>query len=226
MSDDRLPPSLVKALVDCAEKDSQAIASLLSGLVKREGQILFPEDLRERVKDAKPETDDVDGFVDFLIQASLHFGDQDFEATKRQIDNSSPSNISPQTRNALHQLAQIVTLDSINHVSKQLVLAYDQPATLMDARIIIDARPVFRRDRSEVVSYVLVSQIKLHFGRGAEREALFLQADKHDIERLQKACLTALKKIDRLSSDLANRMRVPVYLPGVSKAGDAQGGGD
>jgi hypothetical protein len=83
-----------------------------------------------------------------------------------------------------------------------------------DTNIIVDARPIFDRKHSRILTYVLLTHLKLDLHRHNEPELLSLYLDRNDIKKLRDVCDTALVKLDETAKQLVGATGAAAYMPG------------
>lgn len=117
------------------------------------------------------------------------------ELTKQIIDKKFDRPTLTQWNECKGALERLVGSSAVLFTAKAIDLGYDFGHIFLTSRILTDIRPVFDEPRAAIVGAAITQTLRLEYlSREGDRSSITLTMDTKDIERLRKACDTALKK--------------------------------
>lgn len=106
------------------------------------------------------------------------------------------------------RLDNLLSLDrSIGVVAKARALWFEQQATLINAQVVTDVRPVFADNAEDKpVASLIVHQLRLTYLEGYERKEFFVALDANDVRKMRATLSRAESKGKSLASLLESAM--------------------
>jgi hypothetical protein len=109
---------------------------------------------------------------------------------------------------------KFLSLDNIVITTKALELSSDFEHVLSEINIITDIRPVFSVNRDRIVGGIVCSRLRVKYNDEDGQRGLSISIDKDEIERLEKVCKDALRKIELATSTLKAGGSLPSFVSG------------
>ncbi|GEM_PF-1036749 len=94
------------------------------------------------------------------------------------------------------QLEDLLSLPAVWNVVKALDLSYDYANLFQNAKILVDIRPIFNKDATNIQGAVISYTLRLYFDSLEGSKNLSIALDKTDVSELMESCKRALKKAD------------------------------
>jgi len=215
-----LPESLAEDTLEFLSIEL-SVLEMLSAKIEKQSGTMFPEELALFFNEAGVPPQVSNQRAGYIVSVTGFLDKDENEVTAPDflelLKESPLFQESPVDDSKLAIFSAIIFSEKMYETQKLFELAYKQRAALHESNIILDARPVFTKDKSEISSFVMLNILKLKFAENNRRKTLNLYLDQNDIETLQAQCETALAKIKAASKKLANSSGTNVYIPGMEE---------
>lgn len=223
MTKAKIPNSLIDSLIEVASLDEQPLKELYESVVGA-SDIVFPNEYKRTLQSLNISAEDrsnlevqLMGMNLFHVQAETKTSPEEMEqfVLEKRGDQSHDSDRSVASKARL--IWAIASSKNMTRLNKLIELSYSHPDSLRSAKIVVDARPIFNDERSNIETYTILSFLQLNMYRHSEPELLSIYLDESDIRGLKECCESALEKINQTARQMANATGNPTFIPGVEK---------
>lgn len=184
----------LRAFADLDTDEAEAVASALE-----EKKLATAEDLSQRVISAVPKlSDNAKGLVGagvFLI-SEAGCDPQQARSVADSVGQSPALGLKEDLRASFSErLTAILCAPSIRFTAKALELSIDVENVFSDCRIVTDLRPIFPDDPDNILSAVIVDNLRIdYYDRSGDITSFYIAMDQGDLSALRDEIDRALEK--------------------------------